>query len=81
MAFGGAPNSSDALKRHTDVYIYIYMIIVSDPAFMQIHVMLLSDRNAASPRTKKNTQKVNTGVIKLITPPLSVENHQFLIFC
>ncbi len=50
MAFGGAPNSSDALKRHTDVYIYIYMIIVSDPAFMQIHVMLLSDRNAASPR-------------------------------
>ena len=37
------------IKNHP----YIYMIIVSDPAFMQIHVMLRSDRNAASPR--KNT--------------------------
>ena len=53
MGRGGAPPPNIALKRHTDLYTYkiIYVcIIVSDPAFMQIHVMLLSDRNAASPR-------------------------------
>ena len=47
MGCGGAPPPNIALKRHTDLYTYI---IVSDPAFMQIHVMLHSDRNAASPR-------------------------------
>ncbi len=51
MGRGGEAAPNIALKRHTNVYTYIYVcIIVSDPAFMQIHVMLLSDRNAASPR-------------------------------
>ncbi len=49
MGRGGEAAPNIALKRHTNVYI-LYNIYVSDPAFMQIHVMLLSDRNAASPR-------------------------------